>query len=69
LALALVIGIGFRNVFTGTENGFEGTRDVFWLAAHETIAMSCLLPVPLYSDGRKAVHSGFASPDTARVSV
>jgi hypothetical protein len=38
LALTLVIGVGFRNVFTGTENGFEGTRDAFWLADHETIA-------------------------------
>jgi hypothetical protein len=29
LALALVIGVGFRNVFAATENGFKGASDVF----------------------------------------
>jgi hypothetical protein len=30
LVLALVIGVGFRNGFTATENGFKGTRELFF---------------------------------------
>ena len=30
LALALVLGVGFGNGFTGTENGFKGTRELFF---------------------------------------
>jgi len=30
LALALVLGVGFGNVFTVPKNGFEGTRELFF---------------------------------------